>query len=336
VKKHACLALWSGGNELFQDGMTEQSWALRLLNSLCYQLDRNTPFIYTSPIYGIGHGHYVFYDPSYKQEVFQWMPKEDKSAYTEFGVPGIANVDVLKSFIPENELFPPKKKTTWEIHHGFGAWGDERWVEMPVLEKYFGKIESLEEMVQYSQLLQCEGLKFIYEEARRQKPSCSMALNWCYQEPWPTAANNSLISWPNEIKPAYYHVANACRPVLASVRIPKFEWQEGEDFSCDLFMLNDTYDKLANETVKVFIQYDGTEKELVSWDCPGAEGFKNIQGPSVQTKIPRMKSNLFSIQVRVERKSQYNSSYTLLFSGKNVQKRFPSEEYFNGQNHIPK
>ena len=334
VKKHACLALWSGGNELFNSwsGMTEQSLPLRLLNSLCYQLDQKTPFIYTSPLYGIGHGHYVFYDSSIDEEVLKWMARAQNTAYTEFGVPGVANLDVLKRFTPESELFPPERNTTWELHHAYGVWGDERWLEMPVLEKYFGKIQSLDELVKYSQLLQCEGLKFIYEEARRQKPFCSMALNWCYQEPWPSAVNNSLINWPNEIKPAYYHVANACRPVLASVRIPKIEWKEGEDFSCDLFMLNDSYDKLVNEKVKVVMLYDGTEKELLSWDCPGADGFKNIQGPVVKTKIPLIKTNLFSIQVRVEGKPQYNSTYMLLFSGHNIQKAFPEEEYYQGKN----
>ena len=314
VKKHACLALWSGGNELFNSwsGMTEQSLALRLLNSLCYQLDQQTPFIYTSPIYGIGHGHYVFFDASINEDVFQWMSKAQNTAYTEYGVPGLASVDKLKSFIPENELFPPKRKSTWELHHAFEVWGSERWLELPVLEKYFGKMESLEEMVKYSQLLQGEGLKFIYEEARRQKPFCSMALNWCYQEPWPAAANNSLISWPNEIKPAYYHVANACRPVMASIRIPKFDWKTGEDFSCELFMLNDTYNRLQDETVKVFIKYDNTEKEMISWNFPGGEGFRNIQGPKVETKIPIMRTNLFSVQIRVEGKPQYDSSYILL------------------------
>jgi beta-mannosidase len=332
VKKHACLALWSGGNELFNSWsrMTDQSLALRLLNSLCYQLDVKTPFIYTSPVYGIGHGHYVFYDASIDEEVFQWMPKSRNTAYTEYGVPGVSNLDVLKSFIPENELFPPKRNTAWELHHGFNVWGADRWLELPVLNKYFGEILSLEELVKYSQWLQCEGLKSIYEESRRQKPFCSMAINWCYQEPWPAVANNSLINWPNEIKPAYYHVANACRPILASIRIPKFEWKEGEDFISDLFLLNDTYEKLSNEKVKVFLVYDGIEKELTSWDCPGADGYKNIQGPSVQTKIPPMKTNLFSIQLRVEGKPQYNSSYTLLFSGKNIQKQYPSMEYYLG------
>ena len=333
VKKHACLALWSGGNELFNSwsGMTEQSLALRLLNSLCYQLDPHTPFIYTSPLNGMGHGHYVFYDVSIDEEVFQWMPKAHNTAYTEFGVPGTPSLAALKSFIPENELFPPKKHSIWEFHHAFNVWGEEAHLHLPVLEKYFGKIDSLEELVKYSQLLQSEGVKFIYEEARRQKPFCSMAINWCYQEPWPSAANNSLISWPNEIKPVYYQVANACRPVLASIRVPKFEWKEGEDFTCDLFLLNDTYDKLGNEKVKVFMQYDGVEKELMTWDCPGADGFENIQGPSVKATIPRMKTNLFSIQVRVEGKPQYNSTYILLFSGEHIQKVFPPEAYYLGK-----
>ena len=317
VKKHACLTLWSGGNELLNSwsGMTDQSFALRLLNSLCYQLDRQTPFIYTSPFFGNGHGHYIFYDVAMDKDVFQVMSKADRTAYTEFGVTGVSNLDVLKSFIPENEMFPPKRNTTWQTHHAYAAWGDEWWLGWPVLQKYFGEIQSIEELVEKSQLLQCEGVKFIYEEARRQKPFCSMALNWCYQEPWPSAANHSLINWPNEIKPVYYHVANACRPVLASARIPKFDWKEGEDFSCELFLLNDTYDKLSKEKVKVFIQYDDTEKELLSWDCPGADGFMNVKGPLVQTKIPPMKNNLFIIQVRVMGKPQYDSSYRLLFAG---------------------
>jgi len=38
IKQHVSLALWCGGNELFNfwSGMTDQSLALRLLNKLCY------------------------------------------------------------------------------------------------------------------------------------------------------------------------------------------------------------------------------------------------------------------------------------------------------------
>ncbi|MDR2847611.1 MAG: hypothetical protein LBV39_00750 [Bacteroidales bacterium] len=333
VKKHASLALWSGGNELFNSwsGMTEQSLALRLLNSICYRLNPQTPFIYTSPLYGMGHGHYIFYDSSVDKEVLQWMSSADKTAYTEFGVPGAANIEVLKSFIPAGELFPPKTGGTWELHHGMKQWQPESWLEISTLEKYFGKIQSLEELVQYSQLLQCEGLKFIFEEARRQKPFCAMALNWCYQEPWPSAANNSLLNWPNVIKPAYYHVANACRPALASIRVPKIQWKEGENFTCDLFILNDSFEALPTAAVSVILQYDGKEETLLKWDFPGTKASENAQGPTVHFRIPRMKSNLFTVKVTVEGRSDYNSSYMLLYSGENVQKTVPPKAYYEGK-----
>ncbi len=333
VKKHPCLALWSGGNELFNSwsGMTDQSFALRLLNSLCYEMDRQTPFIYTSPLYGIGHGHYIFYDKNSGEDVFQWMARAKNTAYTEFAVPGTANVEVLKRFIPVNELFPPKQNSSWESHHAMGAWQADSWLEMPTLEKYFGKIKTLENLVAYSQMLQCEGLKFIYEEARRQKPYCSMALSWCYQEPWPSAANNSLINWPNEIKPAYHHVAKACRPVLASARIPKFEWYAGELFSCDLFMLNDTYRDLGKSTIEVFMKYDDKEIMLLEWDCPVSEGFRNMEGPTASIVIPEMKTDLFTLSLKVKEKPEYNSSYVILYSGKNIKRHLPSETYYEGE-----
>lgn len=98
VRNHASLALWCGGNELFNDWsmMTEQSLPLRLLNKLCLDLDPQTPFNYTSPLYGMAHGHYVMWEPKNGGEVFQWMPKSKNTAYTEFGVPSVANIDVLK------------------------------------------------------------------------------------------------------------------------------------------------------------------------------------------------------------------------------------------------
>lgn len=342
VKKHPCLAIWSGGNELFNSwsGMTDQSLALRLLNSICYQLDPSTPFIYTSPIYGIGHGHYLFHDKQSKEDVFQWMARAKNTAYTEFAVPGVANLEVLKHFIPEEELFPPRRGTAWESHHAFGAWQQDSWLEMPTLKKYFGEIETLEELVAYSQLLQSEGLKFIYEEARRQQPYCSMALNWCYQEPWPTAANNSLINWPNEIKPAFYHVANACRPVLASARMPKFDWSAGEMFTCDLFMLNDSYKEVDGATVEVVMKYDDKQILLTRWECPTIGAFQNQQGPLVTMEIPEMEWDLFTILVRVVGKPQYDSAYVLLYAGNEehagdavdaVKKHLPSRAYYNGE-----
>ena len=43
----------------------------------------------------------------------------------------------------------------------------------------------------------------IFEEARRQWKHCSVCLNWCFNEPWMTAANNSIVAYP--AKPNIMH-----------------------------------------------------------------------------------------------------------------------------------
>ncbi|NJK96849.1 MAG: hypothetical protein HC905_19760 [Bacteroidales bacterium] len=215
LKTHPSLALWSGGNELFNSwsGMTDQSLPLRLLNSLTFQLNPEVPFIPTSPLMGMGHGHYVFRDFDTKEEVYARMQKAHFTAYTEFGMPGPSSVEVLKQIIPEKELWPPKPGTSWESHHAFKAWVGNTWLMEDMLADYFGQAVNLETLVQQGQLMQSEGYKAIYEEARRQKPYCSMALNWCFNEPWPTAANNSIVNYPALPKPAF-QVSERCMPTI--------------------------------------------------------------------------------------------------------------------------
>ncbi len=110
IRNHPSLAIWSGGNELFNawGGMTDQSLAIRLLNSQCYRLDPHTPFISTSPLYGMGHGHYVFRDQETGEEVYAIMSKARNTAYTEFGMPSPSPVETLRSVIPPEELWPPE------------------------------------------------------------------------------------------------------------------------------------------------------------------------------------------------------------------------------------
>lgn len=331
VRKHACLAMWSGGNELFNEwsGMTEQSLILRTLNAQCLALDPLTPFIYTSPLEGMGHGHYVFYDPKNGGEVYDWMAagKNKYTAYPEFGIPSIANVSELKKFIPAGELFPPKPGTSWETHHAFGVWGVNRWIELPFLNEYFGESKSLEELVTYSQLSQSEGYKCIFEEARRQKPYCSMAINWCFQEPWPCAANNSLITWPGVKKPSFDAVKNACRPVLASARFRKFRYDAGETFECDMFVLNDAYEKVPAAQVKVKLVYDNNKEiEFLNWNFPGADENKNCTGPTARVVLPKMSSPFFKIKLEYVGKPEYNSEYTFIYKASKGSK----VKYLNG------
>jgi beta-mannosidase len=241
------------------------------------------------------------------------MPHSKSTAYTEFGMPGPSPVEILKTIIPENELFPPMPGTSWESHHAFKAWVGDTWLMKDFLKDYFGEAKSLEELVKNGQWIQCEGYKCIYEEARRQKPWCAMALNWCYNEPWPTAANNSLINYPAKPKPAFYAVANSCRPVLASARIPKFRWKKGEQFSVGLFILNDKDEETGAGKITVSIMSEGNKTTIGTWEFESASPNMNLEGPVTEFTLPGLSPGKMTLMLEVEGKPEWNSEYDLLF-----------------------
>jgi beta-mannosidase len=314
LRKHPSLAIWSGGNELFNgwSGMTDQSLALRLLNSQCLKLDPLTPFIPTSPIDGVGHGHYVFRDQQNGEEVFPRMKRSHFTAYTEFGIPSPASVEILKSIIPAAELWPPKPGSSWESHHAYKAWGFNTWLMQEMIEDYFGKSGTLEELVAHGQLIQGEGYKCIYEEARRQKPYCAMAINWCYNEPWPTAANNSILSYPAIPKPGFYQVGNACRPVLASATIGKFKWKAGEMFTTRVWMLSDKPEAVKAGKLTATIVSGDRKMVLGSWNFDALEANTNLQGPEFSLVLPALKPGTFNLVLEVEGRPGLTSEYIML------------------------
>ena len=313
LRQHACLVMWCGGNELFNNWsmMTDQDLALRLLNKNCYELDRDTPFLMTSPSMGMAHGGYFFRRPD-GAEVYQYFAESHNTAYTEYGVTAPANIDILRKIIPAAELFPPKLGTQWEVRHALGAWEPSSWLDLPTIEHYFGPPQTLEQLVEWGQWLQSEGYKAIFEEARRQKPVCAMAINWCLNEPWPNAANNSLITWPCEPKPALQSVAQSCRPVLASARIPKFSWQTGEHFEVQLFVLNDGVQPIDAIDIEATITCSEQTLTLGRWQSNETlVANTNLQGPTVSVTLPALTDSLLILALTWHGHPEWSSLYRL-------------------------
>jgi len=324
LKKHASLALWCGGNELFNgwSGMTDQSLPLRLLAALTYRLDPTTPFNPTSPLGGMGHGHYVFRDWTNGEEVYARMKRSHFTAYCEFGMTAPASVDILKKIIPENELWPPKEGTSWESHHAFKAWIGDTHLMKDMLAGYFGPAKNLEELVEEGQLVQGEGFKAIFEEARRQKPYCAMALNWCFNEPWYCAANNSIVSYPDTPKPGYYAVKNACRPFCASATISKFKWSDREEFSTQIWLLNDLAEAATGGKIVVKLVAGDKSLELLKWEYPSLPANTNMEGPiTVPVRLPSWNTNRIKLVLEVEGKPEFSSEYTILYQSRNRPER---------------
>jgi beta-mannosidase len=260
----------------------------------------------------MAHGNYVFRDWTKGEEVFARMNRAHFTAYTEFGMPAPASVEILKSIIPPDELWPPAPGGSWESHHAYKAWAGNTWLMQDMIEDYFGKSSDLAQLVKHGQLIQGEGYKYIFEEARRQKPYCSMALNWCYNEPWPTAANNSLISWPTIVKPGFYQVKNACRPVMASATIEKFVWNPGELFKTTVWMLNDSPEEVIRGRLTVSLVREHEKILVGTWDYGNLNPNENLRGQEFTMNMPGWTEGQIRLMLEVEGRPELNSEYILL------------------------
>lgn len=306
IKSHVCLMLWCGGNELFNNWscMTEQYSSIRLINKLTYEKTPCIPYISTAPLMGMAHGPYNF-NLKDGREVIEVLAQSHNTAYTEFGGGGFSTFETLEMIGDFKDLWPMNTENNLAMEHG------SHWSEIDI-ERYFGKAESLEELVRCGQMMQCVVQQFVFEEARRQKPYCSIVSNWCFNEPWPNTGNNSIVSYPNNIKPAYYSVAAACRKVLASARYRRFVYMAWQYIDFDIYLLNDSLEKLEDGTVNVYIRVGDEEKiHLLKWDYSDVPVCTNVIGPTVRYKLPFVE-NADTVQIILEC-GEYSSKYTLLY-----------------------
>jgi len=321
LRSHPSVVLWCGGNELFNSwsGMTDQSHPLRLLDSLCYEYDRFTPFIMTSPLNGMGHGSYINYSEKTGSEFITEVVNSNNTAYTEFGAPGASNLDVILDFMEEKDFddFRPENDV-WREHHAFKAWTTNTWMRPDEADYYFGGYEDMRDLIKKTQFIQAMCYRSLFEEMRKQWPACSMALNWCFNEPWPTAANNSLICWPTKLKPAYFTVKEALRASLASLRVTKHLWWEKQTFNAEIWMLNDS-SIFSLPAGKINVSYalgDAAPQKWGTLDYAEINEQTNLQCGCIAFKLPEGFEGEIHVYLNVEGSPELDSEYTYLCRAK--------------------
>lgn len=320
LRTHPCVVLWCGGNELFNNwsGMTEQHHALRLLDSICYLEDKDTPFIMTSPLNGMAHGHYMNYDEETGLEFITLLTHSYNTAYTEFGCPGVSDTEQIKSIMSNEDYedYGPNNEV-WSGHHGFGAWRESCWVRIPEVEYFYGGFENKEDLFEKTRFIQSMSYRSCFEEMRKQWPHCAMALNWCFNEPWPTIGNNSLISWPDKVRPAYYAVQKALRPTLASLRIEKHLWYSGDTFRAEVWMLHDAMTECPEGDILVSYGYGKVSMKvsMLPWGSlhfGKIAPFTNIRCGGLIFEIPENFEGELHISLQVKGRPEMDSDYTYL------------------------
>ena len=168
-------------------------------------------------------------------------------------------------------------------------------------------------MVNKTQFIQAMCYRSMFEESRRQWPYCSMALNWCYNEPWPTAGNNSLIHWSGSTKPAYDTVKLALRERIVSARVNKHLWWDEENFQAEIWLINESLSALDNCRVKVSYAFENGE--MIEWGSLYRAMLtpqSNCRLGEMTFNIPKGYSGKLILRLEVEQHPEMNSEYIYL------------------------
>ena len=142
-----------------------------------------------------------------------------------------------------------------------------------------------------------------------------MAINWCFNEPWKTAANNSILSYPARPKKAYYSIKNSLSQTVPSARLNKFAYEGGELFSAELWLLNDSYEKV-NDKISAYIEIGGESFHVIDWNTPTSGENENIKGHVLQFVLPDIDADRFTLRLVSEKYGE--NSYTLKYAPKEI------------------
>ncbi len=211
---------------------------LKQIAALVAELDGTRPFQPTSGMEGEGEPHGIWnWDPQIGDQrmrdyatLYDYWNNQREHFYSEASVEGIANRPAIE-YVTGNPqpAMPQPGDPVWQHHKAFNAcWPvnlainpDLRstlWLDLASIDRLFGRLEDLDDLITASQWLQAEGGRYLVTELRRKMPHTCGVIWWGANEPWPNLAGNQLIDYFGQPRPALSALANAFKPTILSLR----------------------------------------------------------------------------------------------------------------------
>jgi beta-mannosidase len=267
LRNHPSVAIWCGGNEF---SPRRNRPLVHVVNEVVSALDPERPLLAASPHGGDSHNWEVwkFFEPPSRY-------RRDRSSFaSEFGLQSPPDINSLRSFIPDDEIWPPGP--SWR-HHGAALRKLARysWPWLSGVEAGRAMDDShqgIESSIAASQLAHARALQVAIEHYRRRKSRGNGgAIVWQLNEPWP-AISWALLAFPRQPKPAYEMVRRLFSPVLVCLDYPLRRYGAGSRFTADVWAVHDGSEALSGcnlEVVLLDAEGNQLECELHSVDVPG-------------------------------------------------------------------
>ena len=252
LRHHASIIEWTGGNEMgwYSDPHMIHP-ALALMLDAAKECDSQRIFRSTCPIVGTRHGHYDYnpdnhYD-EYNAMLFDNCNNAPMQRNGEFACSAPTNIEIWNKYIPSKDRFPldPENQTLIR-KNAFYSICPSMWLNIQMIERMFGKCDTLEKVIKAGQYLSGEGLRYAMDSFRSRGKKFSGFTTWCYNEPAPNGAGCNLVDFSGQPFGSYYMTKEAMAEVSICVIVDSIFYNSSDSSFADVIVNSDAPDPLYN------------------------------------------------------------------------------------------
>jgi beta-mannosidase len=228
LRNHASLIAWCGGNEI---SPRRERLPLRSIERVLGCEDPARPWIPASPSGGDVHQWDVWHGAA----PWQALSRATAPFMSEFGLQALPQRETVEAMFPSGA---PQSLDD-------GAWRARK-LQVEKLRHYARPLAEadLVPTIEATQRTQSAGLQAGIEACRLRREgsghrhACGGVAFWQFNEPWPVVSW-SVIDRLGRPKEAFEMLARCYQPLLVAARFERRPWRAGEQFTADIWLVND-------------------------------------------------------------------------------------------------
>jgi hypothetical protein len=230
-RNHPSLALWCSGNECVPPEDINQA-----MDRLVYELDGTRYYQPDSRLVNMRNS-----GPWSNLPLGNYFTNLNKGFTTELGASSIPSAEVLRTMMPEADLWP--YNDTWAYHdlHSSGEGGRPTTVDRITIR--YDEAKNVDDLCRKAQMMNYETHRAIYEGFNsRLWNDCSGVLFWMSHPSWPSMIWQ-LYTWDYDPNASLFGAMKGAEPVHIQMNLP----------NCDVSVINHNGEPLKDVTASATI-----------------------------------------------------------------------------------